>query len=75
MNDKIISSRRYWAVIAAVVVGVAVLVFYRPQVKHYMSDQGVVWTTDYHVTYEASSIPARWCRASTRTRPTGSTAA
>ena len=54
MNDKIISSRRYWAVIAAVVVGVAVLVFYRPQVKHYMSDQGVVWTTDYHVTYEAS---------------------
>ena len=46
-------SRRYVAILVAL--GVAlVIVFCGREHKRYFSHEGVVWTTDYHITYEAS---------------------
>ena len=45
--------RRYVAIIVALAVAIAMLYCSRDRKRFYTSE-GVVWTTDYHITYEAS---------------------
>ncbi len=45
--------RRYVAIILALAVAIAMLYCSRDRKRFYTSE-GVVWTTDYHITYEAS---------------------
>ena len=45
--------RRYVAIIVALAVAIAMLYCSRDHKRFYTSE-GVVWTTDYHITYEAS---------------------
>ncbi len=51
--NSVIKSRRYLAVLVAVVAAVAVLLLW-PKPQRYITDQGVVWTTEYHITYRAA---------------------
>ena len=46
-------NKRYVAVLVALLVAVVVMFVGRDR-KRYFSHEGVVWTTDYHITYEAS---------------------
>ena len=45
--------RRYVAILVALGVALAVM-FCGKERKRFFSHEGVVWTTDYHITYEAS---------------------
>ena len=45
--------RRYAAILIALIVAVVAMYCSRDR-KRYFSHEGVVWTTDYHITYEAS---------------------
>lgn len=47
-------NKRYVAVLVALLVAVVVMFIGRDR-KRYFSHEGVVWTTDYHITYEASN--------------------
>lgn len=51
MNDKVIKSRRYHAVLLALLCGMVVMFFARDR-KRFYAASGVVWTTEYHITYE-----------------------
>lgn len=44
---------RYFAILIALAVAIVMMFFSRDR-KRYFSHEGVVWTTDYHITYEAS---------------------
>lgn len=46
-------SRRYVAIVVAAVVAVTLMLCPRTR-KRYYSHEGVVWTTEYHITYESS---------------------
>lgn len=52
MNKSIFTSRRYIAILVALLIGVVAMVVGNKR-KHYITDAGVVWTTEYHITYEA----------------------
>lgn len=52
MNDKVINSRRYYAIVVFTIIAVILFVVGR-QRKRFFTDSGVVWTTEYHITYEA----------------------
>ena len=45
--------RRYAAILIALIVAIVAMYCSRDR-KRYFSHEGVVWTTDYHITYEAS---------------------
>ncbi len=53
MSDSVFLSRRYMAVSVATVVAVAVTWWQCSRATRYYTDEGVVWTTGYHVVYEA----------------------
>ena len=53
MNDKVIKSRRYYAVVLMLLCAVVVMYFARGR-KRFVTASGVVWTTEYHITYEAA---------------------
>ena len=44
--------RRYIAILVALAVALLMLFVARDR-KRFFSHEGVVWTTDYHITYEA----------------------
>lgn len=46
-------NKRYLAILVALVVAVVMLMCSRDR-KRFFSHEGVVWTTEYHITYEAS---------------------
>lgn len=46
-------TRRYAAILAALVIAVVMMLVTRNRPRFY-TNEGVVWTTDYHITYEAS---------------------
>ena len=46
-------SKSYIAILIALAVAVIAMLCSRQRVRYY-SHEGVVWTTDYHITYEAS---------------------
>ena len=55
MIPDILKSRYYWAVLVAT--ALALLLFFWPRHKaRYITDEGVVWTTGYHITY-LSAVP------------------
>ena len=45
--------KRYTAILVALVIAV-VMMFCSRDRKRFFSHEGVVWTTEYHITYEAS---------------------
>ena len=51
MNDKVMKSRRYYAIVLALLIAVIVMFFSRNR-KRFFTANGVVWTTEYHITYE-----------------------
>lgn len=53
MNDKVMKSRRYYAILLVLLVAVSAM-FFKCERKHYFNQSGVVWTTEYHITYEAN---------------------
>ena len=55
MNNKVIFSRRYLAVVLAAVAAVVAFFAMKPAPKAFHKAQGEVWTTEYHITYEASA--------------------
>ena len=44
---------RYFAILLALVIAI-VMMFVSRDRKRFFSHEGVVWTTEYHITYEAS---------------------
>lgn len=52
--DKRLLSRPYVAIVVCAVVALVVALCVRRPAKRYMQASGVVWTTEYHITYEAS---------------------
>lgn len=54
MNEKILHSKRYWAVVIFAVAAVVAVFVMRPAKKNFHKSEGVIWTTEYHMTYEAS---------------------
>ena len=46
-------NRRYAAILIALAVAIVAMFCMRDRGRFY-SHEGVVWTTDYHITYEAS---------------------
>ena len=56
MEESVFRSRRYWAVLAALAVGLCVLFVGRHRERAvYHTDDGVVWTTGYHIVYSSPS--------------------
>ncbi len=54
MNDKVIKSRRYYAVLLALL-GAMIVMFFARDRKRFYTASGVVWTTEYHITYEGKN--------------------
>ncbi len=54
MNKSILTRRYYIAVVIVAIAVVAAILFNHRQAPRYLTAEGVVWTTDYHITYEAS---------------------
>ena len=52
MNDSVIKSKKYIAVLVALVIAI-IMMFVSRQRKRFWTDEGVIWTTEYHITYEA----------------------
>ena len=50
--NTILKSKKYYAVLLVLLVIVIALPFIRGR-KKFFSNSGVVWTTNYHITYEA----------------------
>ena len=55
MSKSVIFSRRYAAVLVATVIALALTCWRCSHRTRYYEDSGVVWTTMYHITYEASA--------------------
>lgn len=53
MENNVMRSRKYYAVLLFAV-GAFVVCFFTNNRKRYYNDSGVVWTTEYHIAYEAS---------------------
>ena len=53
MSSQISFKRRYLAVVLAAVAGVVAMWLTHKPAKRYHTDQGSVWTTEYHITYES----------------------
>lgn len=48
-------SRRYLAVLAVTLVAVVCFFLFKPSARHTFRLSGVVWTTDYHITYHGTT--------------------
>lgn len=55
MEKKSIFSKQYIAVLVFTVAAVVAFFVMKPARKTFMKAQGEVWTTEYHITYEASA--------------------
>lgn len=55
MNQNLRLSRGYIATLVLAIAAVVVVFVWSPHPKHYWSGEGVIWTTDYHVTCETTS--------------------
>lgn len=53
MSDSIIKSKKYLAVLIALAIAIVMLFVSRSR-KRFWTDEGVIWTTEYHISYEAS---------------------
>lgn len=51
-EHSVFKSRYYWAVVLAALIAAAAM-WCRRQAPRFLVDEGVVWTTSYHITYEA----------------------
>ncbi|MBQ9466053.1 MAG: FAD:protein FMN transferase [Muribaculaceae bacterium] len=52
-QPSVFKSRYYWAVVVAAIIA-AVAMWCRRGAPRYLLDEGVVWTTSYHITYQAA---------------------
>lgn len=53
MSEQVIKSKKYIAVLVALTIAI-VMMFVSRQRKRFWTDEGIVWTTEYHITYEAN---------------------
>ncbi len=55
MEKKKIFTRQYIAILVCTVCAVVAFFMMKPERKQFFKTQGEVWTTEYHITYEAST--------------------
>lgn len=53
MSEQVIKSKKYIALLVALAIAI-VMMFVSRQRKRFWTDEGIVWTTEYHITYEAN---------------------
>ena len=53
MSNSVFHSRRYIAIIIALAIAL-VIMFCSRERKRFWTDEGIIWTTEYHITYESN---------------------